>query len=350
LKALTAAVVRQLTWGLRAVAHETRIWRRLAVQIPDPAIREDALNAIDHKRGHIDGAALFWTIPRSRSPDLLRLLAAYQIMWDFLDNVSERGAAAGEANGRHLHLALIDALDGRPIHDYYRWHPWHDDGGYLRALVETSRESFRRMPSHPAVRELVTRDARRAGVQAINHDLNPARRAQSLREWVSRELPGEHDATWYELAGAASAGLSIYALLALSAERACDTDVARVYNAYAPWISAVTTMLDSYVDAAEDTANGDHVYVAYYPTPDLVVPGIARLERRALEAMRSLPLADRHRVIVTCMIALHLSRDSARSAALKRSTRKLADAGGSLTRLLVPVLRLWRTVYSQHST
>jgi tetraprenyl-beta-curcumene synthase len=344
-------VVRQLIWGLPTVAHETRSWRTRAAQIPDPAIREDALSAIAHKRGHIDGAALFWTIPRIRCPDLLRLLVAYQIMWDFLDEVSERGAVAGETNGRQLHLALVDAFDHHQlVHDHYRWHPWREDGGYLRALVETSGESYNRLPSHAAVGELVTRDARRAGVQAINHDLDPVKRSLSLRNWALRELPCEPEASWYELAGAASAGLSIYALLALSAEMADDADIDHVYRAYFPWISAVTTMLDSYVDEAEDTANGDHAYIGYYPTPELVVPGIARLVRLGLDATRSLPKAERHRVIVACMIALHLSRNSARTAALKTSTRRLAASGGSLTLLLVPVLRLWRIVYSQDST
>jgi tetraprenyl-beta-curcumene synthase len=344
--------VRQLVWGLREAACETRSWRARAAQIPDAELREDALGAVARKRGNIDGAALFWTIPRSRSSALLRLLVAYQIMWDFLDDVNERGAVAGETNGCQLHLALTDALDRqRVVHDYYRLHPWREDGGYLRALVEAARESYSRMPAYAAVRELVARDASRVGVQAINHDLDPIRRTQSLREWASRELPGEHEASWYELTGAASAALSIYALLALSVESVRDSaDVARVYNAYFPWISAVTTMLDSYVDEAEDVARGEHSYVTYYPAPELVVPGIARLVRRALDATRSLPLAERHRVIVTSMIALHLSRSSARTVAMQTGTRRLADAGGSLTQLLVPVLRLWRIIYSQRST
>ena len=75
------------------------------------------------------------TLPRARNRRLLRLLVAYQIIWDFLDSVSERGASAGQANGRQLHLALIDALDpSRPLSDYYLHNPWREDGGYLNAL------------------------------------------------------------------------------------------------------------------------------------------------------------------------------------------------------------------------
>lgn len=350
LRALIAAAARQLIWGLRFAARETHRWRARATQIPDAETRQDALDALGSKRGHIDGAALFWTIPRRRNPELLGLLAAYQIMWDFLDNVSERGAAAGQANGYQLHTALVDALDRRPsMHDYYRWHPWPDDGGYLPALVAASKRASSRMPHLAPVRELLLRDARRAGVQAINHDPDPASRAPSLHEWATREDPHEHEVSWFEFASAASAGLSIYALFAVSAEPAPTMNITRIYEAYFPWISAVTTMLDSYVDRAEDIATGEHSYVAYYPTGKLVVPRIAHLVRHGFHATGSLRDVERHRVIVASMVALHLSRDSARSTALRADGRKLARAGGSLTRLLVPILRLWRVAYSQQS-
>ncbi len=48
-------------------------------------------------------------------------------------------------------------------------------------------------------------------------------------------------------------------------------------------------------------------------------------------------------MIVSAMIALFLSRDSARARPLADATRALTVAGGSLTRGLVPVLRAWRT-------
>ena len=36
-------------------------------------------------------------LPRARNPDLLRLLVAYEIIWDFLDSVNEHGASAGQS-------------------------------------------------------------------------------------------------------------------------------------------------------------------------------------------------------------------------------------------------------------
>lgn len=160
----------ELLWGCSAVAREVGVWRARAVAIPDRSLREDALSSLARKRGHTDGAALFWAITGVRSPRLLRVLVAYEVIWDFLDSTSERGATAGLANGRQLHLALIDALDPtRPISDYYRHHPWQDDGGYLRTLVEVCREGCLRLPSYERVRAPLVREALRTEVLSINH-------------------------------------------------------------------------------------------------------------------------------------------------------------------------------------
>jgi tetraprenyl-beta-curcumene synthase len=207
------------------------------------------------------------------------------------------------------------------------------------------------MPSSEKVRPLLVREATRANVQAINHDLDPANRRATLRSWVEREYPENNEATWFELAGAAGAGLAIYALFALAAAPGCgDAAIAAAYSAYFPWTSAVATMLDSYVDQVEDTANGDHVYVAYYSTPQLAEQRISLLIQRTLAEARALPDSERHMLIAACMVAMYLSKDSARTGETRETTMHLAAAGGPLTEFLLPILRLWRTAYAQRST
>ncbi len=273
-------------------------------------------------------------------------------MWDFLDSVNERGARAGQTNGRQLHLALIDALDpGAPLSDYYRYHPWRNDGGYLNSIVRVCHAACRQLPSYEAVRSLLAQEARRAQVLAINHDLDPIRRDIDLRAWARQSFPGGHEASWYELTGAASASLTIHALLALATDpHVSDSEIARVHHAYFPWISAATTMLDSYVDQAEDNANGDHSYVAHYPTAQFALQRIALLIRRSIAEASALPDSERHIVIVACMVAMYLSKESAHTPAMRRDTKTLLNAGGPLPPLLLPVLRIWRVAYAQRST
>lgn len=346
---LAASTTRELAWGLRAVAHELRVWRRLATQIPDTPIRRDALAALGRKRGNTDGAALFWVIPRRRSHTLLRLLVTYQVMWDFLDSASETCTTRGYENGIQLHLALVEAVDPhRPISDYYRHHPCKDDGGYLRSLVEACRRLSGQLPSFDRVRPVLIREAHRANVQAINHDTDPRARARALRRWAEREYPGAQPVQWFELAAAAGAGISIYALFALAVEPACTEEaVASSYGAYFPWASALATMLDSYVDQREDAASGNHIYIEHYGSAAAAHDGIRRLITQSLREAGALPHGERHILVISCMVAMYLSKGSALSE--RSTTWDFLASAGSLPKLLLPILWLWRSAYGQRS-
>ncbi|HTZ87812.1 MAG TPA: DUF2600 family protein [Solirubrobacteraceae bacterium] len=333
------------------MSREIRVWQVRALMIPDRPIREDALESIERKRENADGAALFSILPRRRDPNLLRLLVAYQMIWDFLDSVSERGACEGTTNGLQLHKALVEALDPSvPISDYYRFHPWQRDGGYLRKLVETCRECCSALPSYGRVRPLVVREAHRAQVQALNHDTDPAERDGALRRWVDEEFAQEQRVSWFELSSAASASLAVHAFLALAAQPACtDEDVRRACDAYFPWISGAATMLDSYVDQEEDERDGNHRYVAHYDSNVLAKERVGTLVTRSVTEARRLRDGHRHALIAACMVAMYLSKESARAPALREGTASFVRAGGSLTRLLMPILRLWRIAVAQRA-
>lgn len=301
------------------------------------------------KRTHTDGAALFATLPRRRHPGLLRLLVAYELIFDFLDNLHERHATA--PNGRQLYGALRDALDpDTPMSAYYRHHCCNDDCGYLRALVEVCRHDCALLPAYERVRKLITTETTRSLVLGLNHETEPAARDVALMQWAERECHGYDEVSWFELAGAASATLTVYALLALAAEAPCsDREVAVVQAAYFPWVSATCTMLDSYVDQTEDRELGNHCYVDHYSSPQVAARRVGELITRSVSVTRALRDGHRHVVIAACMAAMYLSRDSALIPTMRLTTSQLVQAGGSLTVLLLPVLRLWRTAYALRS-
>ena len=346
--ALLVAAIRELLWGLPAVSREMHAWQARAEVIPDRPLREDALDSLGRKRDHAEGAALFWILPRSRDQRLLRLLVAYQTIWDFLDNVSERDT--GKANSRQLHLALTEALDpGAPISDYYRYHPWKDDGGYLRALVETCRRSCVALPSFTRVRSSVLAGVALCAVQSFNHDPDPDRRDAALSAWAQRECSGERAIVWFEFAAAASA-FTPHALLALAAEPACsDADIAEALAAYFPWVSLAITMLDSYADRLDDAVSGEHSYISHYDDGDVAVQRLCEIVGRTTREVRGLRNGHRHTVLVACMVAMHLSREGAYAPDMRAGTRALARAGGSLSRLLLPLVRVWRATYLQRT-
>lgn len=337
---------------MREVSREVDGWRTAAAGIPDDTLRHDAFQAIDRKRANIDGAALFWILPRVRSRELLRLLVAYEILADFLDCTSESAAHVGIGNGLQLHLALIEALDpDLQASDYYRYHPWVEDGGYVRALVDTCRDACDRLPSYEAARPLLHRAACLTQVLALNHEPDPQRRDAALKSWADTHFPGGEELSWFEWTGGASAWLTVLALLALAADPGRDERAAQdTYAVYLPWVSLAGTMLDSYGDIAEDAASAAHSYITHYGSTDTAAKRIAEIIRRSLDGAASLRDGERHLVIASCMIAMYLSKDSVRTPDTQAFTQSLTHDAGPLTRLLMPVLRVWRLIYGQRST
>ena len=350
LRALAVAAGRELVWGLRHVGRELKQWRQRAEAIPDDTIRRDALEALAHKRTNTDGAAVFSTLVDGRHLDLLLLLAIYQAIWDFLDSLGERHPT--EANGRELHLALVDALQpDAPLSNYYRHHPWQDDGGYLIALVESCRERCRTLPSYELVRPFVIQEAWRAQVQALNHLPDRNCRDSSLERWASEEFAASPDVEWFELTAAASASLVILPLLALSARAdVSSSEIAATHSAYWPWVSLATTMLDNYADQDDDVANGNHNYFTHYRDSPSGVRRLCGHIARAAQGTRDLPNGERHAVIVSAMVAMYISKECDGKPQTRRARRALTRSGGSLVRVLVPVLRAWRIAYGQRAT
>jgi tetraprenyl-beta-curcumene synthase len=344
--------MRETVWGLRVVSREVDRWRARAAAIPDATIRKDALAALERKRSNTEGAGLFWTIPRRRYPRLLNLLVAYEIMADFLDSAIERGAGAGVVNGQQLHLALMDAVDvDRPMSDYYRYHPWRDDGGYLARLVDACRRGCVTLPSYEGVRPLLMRAAALAQVQGLSHELNVRLRDLILRTWVARQVGPDQELGWYETTGAASAWLTVLALMAVAAEPAPSPNYAwDVYLAYFPWVALTATLLDSYGDLLEDRVNGENSYISHYGSLEAAVSRIDEIVHRASLEVHLLDNGERHSVILAAMIAMYLSKDSTRTVEMRPNSRRLVQSGDALARLLSPALRSWRVVYSLRDT
>jgi len=346
--AIAAGAGRQLGWGLGGVRDEVRRWRSVAERIPDPTLRADALASLQ-KRYYVDGAALFWILPARRSRALLDLLVAYQTIANYLDCASERGAARRGGAGGSLMLALVDAVDvGGPVHDYYADHPWSGDGGYLAALVQRCREACATLPGYAAARPLLLAQARLGRALELCHDPDPVRRDAALRRLADDVRAPPAGVAWFELVGSATSLLGVIVLLALAADpETTGADLQVAVAAYIPWVGALSLMLDSYIDQADDAATRSWSAIAYYPDAESAHRRVVALIERALGEVGALHRGERHTLIVAAMLAMYLTSDNATAPALAARTRALQRAAGPSARMLVPVLRAWRLLYRQ---
>jgi tetraprenyl-beta-curcumene synthase len=317
----------------------------------DAPLRDQALAALADKRPQSEGAALFTILPPQRSQPLLRMLVAYQIMWDYLDSIHEQQPDL--ANGMQLHHALTDAYyTDQPVSDCYRQHAHKDDSGYLAALIFQCRHDATRLASYALIRVMLLQEAgSSAQALSINHDPNRECRIEKMRIWSARYWPNERRADWFELTAAAAAALTMFALLAEAtnhASRSCRLNAIR--SIYSPWACSAATMLDSYADRAQDNASQHHIYIDYYASAQHAITRIGELVRESLMRTRHVHGGHKHSVILASMVAMYLTRDSSRTPGRQWSTNQLARSGGTLTHILIPALRAWRTIYHLRSS
>jgi len=288
-----------------------------AERIPDPLLRADALAAHGDKGANSEGlAALAVLAPAERRAQVARGLVAYQSMLDYLDGVSERPSDDPLANGLCLHRAFEVALDPEaPDEDYYAHAVARDDGGYLAELIDSCRAGFRDLPSYPAAREALMRQARLCREsQALNHALLFAPVDDEIEEWARRtvaEAEIDPGFEWWELiAAAAASSLCIGALLALAATPgASDADARQVESAYFPWASGLNALLDSLVDLDEDPEDSSHV--RRYRSREHATERLRAIAVGARNRVAQLPDGRLHEAILAAMGSLYLVHEEA---------------------------------------
>lgn len=335
------------------VLAEVRRWRTLAERVPDPVLRAAALGALARKRGNLEGAAAFATlVERRRRPLVIRTLVAAQATCDYLDFLCEQPNRDPIANGRALHRALLDAVNGGFAgNDYYRHHLHHEDGGYLHALVRTIAESLAALPARSRIGDSLSIAAGRiASYQAFNHG-DAVGSYAPFEQWAEREGKACPHLSWWEAGAAAGSTLSLHVLLAAAADpRLGCAETAAIERTYFPWIGALHSLLDSLVDRGEDLAYGMCGLIDFYESPAHAAARMRLIAGEAIQHAQALPRGGRHRLILTAMASFYLCQlhrpDSCSiTAAVVPAVR---DTLGAEADPAIAVLRARRALRGEH--
>lgn len=332
------------------VAYEVRRRRALALRIPDPALRRFALQAIDCKRGNLEGAAAYAAlVPRGPRQSVVKALVACQAICDYLDLLSEQPTHDPVANGYRLHEALIVATTpGEPHRDYYAHNAHGEDGGYLRALVDAARAALSALPSIASVGEPMRRATERIAVyQSFNHG-DAEGSFEPFERWAAQTVKPQTGLRSWETAAAAGSTLTVFALIACAAEhRLCPSVASEIENAYFPWIGALHSLLDSLVDHEEDIAVEGRALVDYYSSP---VHAAARMRMIAGEALRraaKLPDGRHHALIVAAMTSFYICElQDSTSVHAKVVAPNVLEAIGGLAKPTMMILGARRSMRS----
>jgi tetraprenyl-beta-curcumene synthase len=322
---------------------ELSFWRQRAQQIPDPTLRKAALNALRTKSDLLEGAVAFAVfVPSAACRDVVRAIAAFEIAFDYLDNIVEMPNPDPVLNSRSLCEALYSVIEPHQIHpDYYQHNVANDDGGYLEALVNRCRLSFAKLPSYPVVAEAVHRALLRIATYQSLNQADADGSHDAFREWARSQSVPEMGLQWWETGAAMGSQLSVLALIAAAANSATSVEhVKAIERAYFPWFGALSTLLDSVIDQHIDRTENQWSLIDYYGSPEVTAK---RLQLMAVEVRRAVvPLADasNHTMILAAMAAFFHSRPEASTPEAGQVTRAVLHAVGGWA---MPALIFFRT-------
>jgi tetraprenyl-beta-curcumene synthase len=324
-----ASMARFLVAVVPRAANALESIRERAAAIPTPELREQALASIDAKAFHVQGGCILATfLPAADAARYVRIVAALETIYDYLDNLCDRLPGVSQTAFATLHDALLDALDDRRTPgDYYRDGPPGDDGGYLASLVTTARTELAQLPNYPAVREALGTIARYyAQLQTLKHG-DEAQRENVCSAWYAEHADAFPGLYWWEFAAACGSSLPVFALVYLAMQprvdaRAIESTVA----AYFPNVSAVHILLDYFIDQAEDREHAELNFVACYPSSAVAVERVGRLVRATSERLRALRHGEWHEFVLRAMCLFYLTHPKVYEQRLDRESAAVLAA------------------------
>jgi tetraprenyl-beta-curcumene synthase len=346
--ALVLANVRYWSTVAPLVRSQLARWEQAAGAISDPELRVLALGKLRDEHFNAQVAATLATLsPRAQRARVVEAIVALQILYDYLDVLSEQPAAAAdhERDGRELFAHLIDAVSVGPAgaRKPFELSQNDDDDEYLGRLSRAVMLAIGRLPSAPAVAAVARGAAERCSeAQILHHEasrLGSRSGIVELRDWAAAQA-SDTGLDWQAfLAGATASVLALHALIAAAADPLTTSENAAELDALYLSIGALS-MLDSLVDRAQDIATGQLSYVDLYDGPETMASGLANAARDGIARARGLPNGAHHAMTLVGVVGYYASAPTADDDAFARPA--IARVKRELQPLITPTLALMR--------
>ena len=338
-RALALACTRYWTGVASVVKVELRHWAARAEAIGDPELRALALEKLRDEGFTAQAAAMLATLaPKAQRTTVAKAIVALEVMYDYLDGLSERPASGPLSDGESAFASFTQIFDPDESRDPDR----RMEAGYVGELAEAVSSALARLPSSRAIAEVAHAAARRSAQAQTRMHAAPSLGAAQLEQWATREARGTA-LDWREmLAASASSVLALHALIAAAGEpRTTSADAVTLDSTYLS-IAALSTMLDSLIDDQLDTSTGAGKFIDHYATPELLADALVRAARRAKAQASGLPNDSGHLTMLAGIVA-YFASDSAGDSPLVRPA--VARVQAELRPIGAPALvlmRAWR--------
>jgi tetraprenyl-beta-curcumene synthase len=343
--ALALALARYWVSVAPLVRGELRRWETRAAEIPDPRLRGLACGTLRSERFDAEAIAMIATIAPARyRARAVEAIMALQVMFDYLDALTEQPAANPIRDGLQYSQALLDALTlaTPPRGDYYAYDGGDGDAGYLSDLAEAVRQALLGLPAVGSIAAVIAKTAARCAEAQVRVHAAVCSGDEQLERWAMLEARGS-ELDWREwLFGAMGSVIAAHALIAAAAdERTTIAQASAIDSAYLS-LCAVATGLDQVVDHEADVLAGEQSYMHLYENPQALAQQIASLARRVITRSQTIPHGAHHAMILSGVVAYYTSQPSAMEDYARPVSERIR---GQLRPVITPTLvtlRAWR--------
>jgi tetraprenyl-beta-curcumene synthase len=304
-----------------------------------------ALGKLRDERFNVEVAAMIATIAPARYRKYtVEAIVALQIMYDYLDALTEQPTADPIRDGLQYSQAFNDAVAISDVatDDYYFYYPGLGDGGYLTDLACAVRGALLCLPAVEVIADIIPKSAYRCAEAQVRIHAAPSSGIDHLESWASNEAKGT-ELQWREwLFGAMGSVVAAHALIAAAADEHTTPAQAREIDSTYLSLCVLTTVLDHLVDHDHDLSTGEDSYLSFYDSPGVLAQEIAVVAGRVMSRVRTIPHGPHHAVMLAGVVAYYTSQPGA-GGDFARPVAERAQA--ELRPLITPTLasmRVWR--------
>jgi tetraprenyl-beta-curcumene synthase len=346
--ALARTNLRYWTSVAPLVGEELRRWREQAEHIGAPRARELALRNLRQEGFTAQAAAMLATLaPRAHRRQATEAIVALEVMYDYLDGLTEQPSGDPIEDGERRFGAYTHAFDEQtPPGGVRETRGDEVEDPYLDALADAVKSALAGLPAIAAVRDASRAAAARSAQAQIRMHAAAGAGNAELRQWAEQAARAS-GLGWRELlAASASSVIALHALIAAAADpRTTPAEAAAIDAAYRS-ISALSTILDSLIDEQHDIASGEASFIGLYTSEEELTRELTRIARAALTQARALRNAPQHLTMLAGVVGYFTSNPRARSARAAPITAELhRQLEPSMTPTLA-VMRTWRRARS----
>jgi tetraprenyl-beta-curcumene synthase len=344
--ALACAHARYWSSVAPIVRGQLRRWETRAAQIPDPGLKALARGKLTEERFNVEAGAMIATIapPRHRRRTV-EAIVALQVMYDYLDALTEQPTADPIRDGLQYSKAFTDAVTTsvQPAGNYYAHHPCGgDDAGYLAELALAVRSAISSLPAAHAIASTVSVSAARCAEAQVRMHAAPRTGMRQVEGWATHEAIGT-GLEWREwLFGAMGSVVAVHALIALAADERSTHKQARELDDTYLTLCVLTTVLDHLVDHERDALTGEQSSIHMYETCHELAQQVAIVVRQVIARTRLIPDGAHHLMILSGVVAYYTSQPSAMGDFARPVTEHARGQLRPLVTLMLTTMYAWR--------